>query len=253
MRASNRLVILSGPSCVGKSPLHKALGRQFPELAGHLVKLVLFNSRDPRPSERDGVDYHFRPRAAIEALRGEPGYLVLEVRGDLQALELAQVEGALAHGDAFFEGNPNVVQALLKAYEFADLPKLSVFLSPLSREELLELSEPARHVALSDLVTDVMRRKLLRRTQKQKGILGLPDLKNIETRAGSAYRELTEAWQFDHIIVNHDGEDSEHWDAFYYPLGEARKALLTFAALLAGHEPPWPTEQWEEGLLPPAH
>lgn len=250
MRTSNRLVILAGPSCAGKSPLHKALGRQFPELAGHLVKLVLFNSREPRPGERDGVDYHFRPRAAIEALRGESGYLVLDVRGDLQALELAQVESALSHGDAFFEGNPFVARALLDSPELAALPHLAIFLSPLAREELLEMAEPSRHIALPAFVTEVMRRKLLRRTQKQKGILGLPDLQNIETRAGSAYQELGEAWRFDHVIVNHDGEDSEHWDAFYYPIGDARKALLVLAALLAGHEPLWPTEHWEEGLLP---
>jgi hypothetical protein len=31
---------------------------------------------------------------------------------------------------------------------------------------------------------------------------------------------------------NHDGEASENWDAFYYPLGDAREALLAFAALL---------------------
>jgi guanylate kinase len=35
---------------------------------------------------------------------------------------------------------------------------------------------------LSDFLTDVMRRKLLRRTQRQKGILSLKDLENIELR-----------------------------------------------------------------------
>ena len=82
-----------------------------------------------------------------------------------------------------------------------------------------------------------MRRKLLRRTQRQKGILSLKDLENIETRAGSAYRELQTAPAFPYIIPNHDGEDSEHWDAFYYPIGDARKALHAFAALLAGETP----------------
>jgi ABC-type uncharacterized transport system fused permease/ATPase subunit len=39
------LVILSGPSCVGKSPLKKALGKFYPQLSGRLRKLVLLNSR----------------------------------------------------------------------------------------------------------------------------------------------------------------------------------------------------------------
>ena len=67
--APGRLVILSGPSCVGKSPLARDLARFHPELHRRLQKLVLYNSRDPRPGEKDGVDYHFRTRAQIEALQ----------------------------------------------------------------------------------------------------------------------------------------------------------------------------------------
>ena len=47
----------------------------------------------------------------------------------------------------------------------------------------------------------------------------LRDLENIEKRASSAYRELHEAHYFQHVIPNHDGEDSENWDAFYHPSG----------------------------------
>ncbi len=94
-----------------------------------------------------------------------------------------------------------------------------------------------------------MRRKLLRRTRRQKTELSLKDLEEIERRAGSAYRELQEARHFDHVIPNHDGEDSENWDAFYYPLGDARKALLAVAALLRG-EAASGTEKWDMYLLP---
>ena len=106
----------------------------------------------------------------------------------------------------------------------------------------------SRDVSLPDFLTDVMRRKLLRRTQRQKGILSLKDLENIERRAGSAYTELKDAWRFDYVIPNHDGEDSENWDAFYYPVSDARKALLAFADLVAGKAPVI-AEKWEEDLL----
>ena len=43
--AAGRLVILSGPSCVGKSPLDRALARSHPDLHRTLQKVVLFNSR----------------------------------------------------------------------------------------------------------------------------------------------------------------------------------------------------------------
>ena len=121
-------------------------------------------------------------------------------------------------------------------------------MSPLSRDEILFLkAEPT--VSLAELIADVMRRKLLRRTRRQKGELSLGDLENIEKRASSAYRELQEAHYFQHVIPNHDGEDSENWDAFYHPLGDARVALLAFVSLLAGKVSSG-VEQWEEDLIP---
>ena len=246
---ARRLVILSGPSCVGKSPLHKALGRFYPELCKHLQTIVLFNSRAPRPGELDGVDYHFRTRAQIEALRASARYAVLEVRGDLQALDIEELERLLGQGDIFFEGNPFVGRALQTHQGLVGLNKLSVFLSPLSRDEILYLRAPERNVSLRDLVTDIMRRKLLRRARHHKGELSAPDLENIETRASSAYREMQEASHFEHVLPNHDGEDSDNWEAFYFPIGDARKTLEAVVGLLNGVLPPG-VEKWEEGLLP---
>ena len=91
--------------------------------------------------------------------------------------------------------------------------------------------------------------RLLRRTRRQKGKLSAKDLENIEARAGSAYRELKEAWHFENVIPNHDGEDSDNWEAFYYPLGDAQRTLSAFAAVLEGRVPP-NAERWEEDLIP---
>jgi guanylate kinase len=245
---SGRLVILSGPSCVGKSPLRTSLDRFHPELWNRLRKLVLFNSRAPRPGEREGVDYYFRSRAQVEELRTKEHFAVLDVRGDVQALDVASLKGLLERGDAFFEGNPFVGRLLQTHPMLGDVNRLSIFLSPLSKEEIVDLKE--RGVALDDLVADVMRRKLLRRTRRQKGELSQPDLENIETRARSAYRELAEACHFQHVIPNHDGEDSEHWDAFAYPIGDARRALQAVVALLEGAVSPPHVERWDENLLP---
>lgn len=247
--ATGRLVILAGPSCVGKSPLDKTLAKFYPELRGRLRKLVLYNSRAPRPGELDGVDYHFRTRAQIETLRAQKRYAVMDVRGDLQALDLEELRALLAQGDAFFEGNAFVGRALQSHPQMTEVKRLSVFMAPLSKDEILYLRAPERNASLPDLLSDIMRRKLLRRTRRQKLELSAKDLENIETRAASAYRELQEAWHFEFVIPNHDGEDSDNWQAFYYPIGDARKALLAFAALLEGGVPPG-VEKWEEHLVP---
>jgi guanylate kinase len=242
-----RFIILSGPSCVGKGPLHTAFSKFYPEQAARLSKLVLYNCRTPQPGEIDGKDYQFRSRKEIEGFRNNENYIVLDVRGDLQAVDLNDVDRGLAAGDLFYDGNPFIGRKLQEAFA-SNVSFLSIFLAPLSRDEILFLQSPARNVSLPDFLTDVMRRKLLRRTQRQKGILSLKDLENIERRASSAYTELKEAWRFDCVIPNHDGEDSENWDAFYYPVGDARKTLLTFANVVAGKESP-AVEKWEEGLL----
>jgi len=243
-----RLVILSGPSCVGKTPLVKALARFYPDLHARLRALVLYNSREPRPGEVDGVSYHFRSREHLESLRGRDGYVVLDVRRDIQALAMDDLRAVLDGGsDAFFEGNPYVAGALMGAPELAHIPQVTVFLSPLSAEELGYLKERAPE-QVEGIVADVMRRKLLRRTAKQKGVLSLRDLEDIEARCRAAYAELGYAWQFQYVLPNHDGEDSENWDAFYFPLGDARRCLLDFAAILLG-EAPVRAEKWDRALL----
>jgi len=234
---------------VGKGPLRAALAKFYPQVAGRLAKIVLYDSRAPRPGEADGVDYHFRSREYIEGLRGREGFTVFDVRGDLQALDGHELEQKLAGSDVLFEGNPFIGSGLLDFVREHGTPALSIFLSPLSREEVLEFKAAGRAVSLSDLLTDMTRRKLLRRTARQKGIPSLKDLENIEIRAAGAYGELQQAWRFDHVIPNHDGEDSDNWDAFYYPVGDARKALLAFAALLED-KPAIYAEKWEHDLIP---
>lgn len=248
---TGRLVILSGPSCVGKSPLRAALARLYPKLWAGLQRLVLFNTRAPRPGEQDGVDYHFRSRSQVEALQVPGRFAVLDVRGDLQALDVEELTRLLERGDAFFEGNPYVGRLLQTHPLLANAARLSIFLSPLSKEEIVYLQAPERNIVLPELVTDLMRRKLLRRARRQKGELSLRDLENVEIRAASAYRELQEARHFQYVIPNHDGEDSEHWEAFYYPIGDARKSVEAVAALLQGAESPTNVENWEAQLLPP--
>jgi guanylate kinase len=196
----------------------------------------------------DGVDYHFRSRQEIEQLRAQEHFVVMDVRGDLQALDLQELSASLANGDVFFEGNPFVGRALQTSPALAKVKRLSIFMSSFSGEEILFLkSQPS--VSLPNLVAEVMKRKLLRRTRRQKGELSLKDLENIEKRASSADRELQEAPHFQFVIPNHDGEDSENWDAFYHPLGDARLALLTFVSLLTGRTS-LAAEHWETDLIP---
>ena len=243
-----KLIILSGPSCVGKSPLDKALYKFYPNLRKNLQHLVLYNSRAPRPGEQDGIDYHFRTREQILELKSSQQFAVMEVRGDLQALDINELKKQLNSGDVFFEGNPFIGRMLQTHENLEDIERLSIFMSPITKDEVEYFSTPRNNHVFKNILTNIMRRKLLRRTRKQKGELSMKDLENIEKRAESAFTELHEAHHFDYIIPNHDGEDSENWDAFYHPVGDARLAFLSFAEILKGHKPTH-VEHWEKELF----
>ncbi|MBF0401853.1 MAG: hypothetical protein HQL90_13935 [Magnetococcales bacterium] len=246
----HKMVVLSGPSCVGKRPLFNALRRFYPELSSTFKQLVLFNDRTPRPGEEEGVDYFFRSHSFIEALRDQEGYVMADVRGDLQALEIAQIQAIIDTGRIpFFAGNPFVPGKLREVGLFERFSTLSVFLSPLSQEEILYLKDPERGVDLNKFIADVQRHKLLHRAERQKGQLSLRDLEVVEKKSASTLLEMRTAYQFDYVIPLHDGEGNGHWDAFYYPIGSARKALLAFASLLQG-KVTVDVEKWTADLIP---
>ncbi|MEZ5202740.1 MAG: hypothetical protein R2742_16230 [Micropruina glycogenica] len=78
--AQGRVVVLSGPSAVGKSSVVRRLRAQVPDL--HFS--VSATTRAPRPGEVDGVDYHFVSPGEFQQLID---------RGDL--LEWADIHGGL--------------------------------------------------------------------------------------------------------------------------------------------------------------
>ncbi|MDQ8184105.1 hypothetical protein [Pelagicoccus sp. SDUM812002] len=187
-KSDSRLVILTGPSCAGKSPLASAIKQYRPQLAKSLAPLVLYNFRSPRPGEKDGRDYHFRSKHEIEELGENDRYLTFDVRGNLQAVDVEETQELFEVGNAFFEVNTFVAQALMHDRRLKTHQSVSIFLSPLSNDEIEEIKDSG--TALEKVVTDLMRQKLIRRQRKKKVDLALPDLEDIERRAGNALEEL---------------------------------------------------------------
>lgn len=95
------LIILSSPSGAGKSTLSRRL-----LAADAKVRFsVSATTRAPRPGERDGREYHFRCRAAFEAMieRGEM-LEYAEIFGNLYGTPRAPVEAAVVEGhDVLFD------------------------------------------------------------------------------------------------------------------------------------------------------
>jgi guanylate kinase len=127
-----RLVVLAGPSGVGKSSVVDRLRGRLPEL----FFSVSATTRDPRPGEVDGVHYHFV---------GPAGFDELMARGEL--LEWAEIHGGLHRSGTLREpverelaaGRPVLVEVDLQGARTikAVLPEaVTVFLAPPSLAEL---------------------------------------------------------------------------------------------------------------------
>lgn len=178
-----KLVILSGPSGVGKGPLIKAFEAYLSAGGRKFHRHVLYTDRAARRGESDGVTYHFRRTAELETLAQRSGFHVYSVRGEqTQAVDLDALNDELNHNDfvlleIFHEQIP-VVAAFCAQRGFS---VKRVFLTPLSDDDFAYLhctTEAERAVA----VKAAMLTKLTNR--------GTESRKSIEKRAGGAPGEI---------------------------------------------------------------
>jgi guanylate kinase len=128
-----RLVIISGPSGAGKSTVVKRLLATSPL---PLTLSVSATTRQPRPGERDGVDYHFLTREEFQRRREAGEFLeCMEVygRGDWYGTLRQSVATGLNRGDwVLLEIDVQGALAVMERYPEV----ISIFLHPGSLSEL---------------------------------------------------------------------------------------------------------------------
>ena len=136
-----RLIVLAGPSGVGKSSVVAALRARLPDL----FFSVSATTRAPRAGEVDGRDYHFV---------GNAGFDELIARGDL--LEWAEIHGGLQRSGtprapverALADGRPVLVEVDLhgaRALKAAMPESVSVFVEPPVARRARAAAARARH------------------------------------------------------------------------------------------------------------
>jgi guanylate kinase len=167
---SGLIVVVSGPSGVGKGSVHAGLHGLLPDL----VTSVSVTTRPPRPGEVDGVAYHFVDHARFDAMI-EAGELLewAEYAGNRYGTPHGPVDEVVADGRiALLEVE---VQGALQIR--ARRPDaLLVFLVPPSFAEL--------------------ERRLRDR--------GTEDDATIEARLEVALGEMGSQERFDHVVINDD-------------------------------------------------
>ena len=170
------MLVLSSPSGAGKSTIARSLLRREHE---RIELSISVTTRQRRPSEIDGVDYHFVSVDEFEAMR-ERGELLewAEVHGNLYATPARPVDAALDGGrDVLFDID---WQGTLQLYEKRREDIASVFILPPSMAEL--------------------KARLERRAEDA------PE--TITRRLKNAGLEMKHWPEYDYVIVNHDLEES---------------------------------------------
>lgn len=168
--ATGRVVVLSGPSAVGKSTLVKCLRERIPDL--HFS--VSATTRTPRPGEVDGVDYHFVSPDRFQQLIDAGALLEwAEIHGGLHR------SGTLAQPvrEATAAGHPVLIEVDLagaRAIKQAMPEAITVFLAPPSWETL-----EARLTGRGTETPEVIQRRL-----------------------ATARAELAAQGDFDEVVVN---------------------------------------------------
>lgn len=169
---SGRIVVLAGPSAVGKSTVVRRLRSDVPDL----FFSVSMTTRDPRPGEVDGEDYIYVTREQFEQNIAAGKMLEwAEIHGGLQLSGTPRqpIEDALA------ESRPVLVEVDLEGARNVKklLPEVqTVFLAPPSWEALVE-------------------RLTGRGTETEEA---------IQRRLQTAKVEMASQSEFDHVVVNDD-------------------------------------------------
>ena len=172
-----QVIVISGPSCVGKDTIINELRRRPVGQGFHYV--VTCTTRKPRAGEMDGVHYHFHTPERLAELH-EAGELL---------------EYAVVHGRAYGTPRNEVRQALERGQDA--LCKIDVQGARAIRAVIPE----ALLIFIAPPSPEALAQRLAGR--------GTESAAELVTRAQSAILEMERAGEYDYLVTNETGYPEE--------------------------------------------
>jgi guanylate kinase len=167
-----KLVVISAPSGTGKNAIIRELLKLFP----NTTRLVTTTTRDPRPGEKNAVDYHFVSETEFQNMLQAGEFLESNnYAGNWYGSEKQKLEKDLEDNEFVFSTlDVNGKKSLEKIF----YPHIAIFLLPDS----------------IDVLDDRIRHR------------GGESEEDIEKRIALAHDEIAHASKYDFQVVNKEGE-----------------------------------------------
>ncbi len=177
------LLILSGPSGVGKDTVMLRLLEKYPKMK----KLVTTNSRPKRDDEKDGFDYHFVTREEFEKLIAEEAFFEwVDYRGHYRGGQKRHVQEALASGhDVIWRIDVRGVKNV--------------------REKVKEMFPHSAFVLLAVKDIETLKKRMSERASETQ--------EELQWSVDIAVWEQRQWPDFDYVVENEDGKLEETVDA----------------------------------------
>ena len=173
MTKNGRLIIVSGPSGVGKTTLLKRLLEEYKE---KIEFSVSYTSRKPRINEKGGIDYFFVSKEDFE----------------LDIKENMFLEYAVVHGN-YYGTSKRYIEGILRKGKSCLLD-----IDVQGALTLMKKNIEAVYVFIAPPSVDVLKERLLTRSTDP--------IEEIEKRIKNAEKELAEKDKYDYIVINDELE-----------------------------------------------
>jgi tRNA splicing endonuclease len=244
------LIVISGPSGVGKRcimegiQLYCTLGL----IKSKFHKIVLYNTREKREKEIDGIDYHFCNGLFLEQgvskihanknivsnnkttanlssnalINANPLYMYPIRETDLQGIDLGDIKNGVNFLEIYDQFMDELKQYLYKK----NIKVIRIFIAPFTQNEM-----KSRAIKLTKIESDIIREEMNGRIRGRKELgLSAEEDKEIEKRIYGAVKEVLDAFAennpYSAILINPCGEAHPSWGTKNtMPTGEAKAVI----------------------------
>ncbi len=188
----NIVVIITGPFAGGKDTIAKELVN---DSVLNITKAILYTTRPIGKNETNGIDYNFLTKEQFIEMRDKNGFLSWnELEPGFYGIGLPATKQLLESGkDVIAVVGPTVATPLKKGLTIANIPYIEIFVSPISKDTLLEPS--GVNIAIENLKERIRKRNR-----------GGTDETKLDLLMQRSKGWLNEPGRFQHIVENPDGK-----------------------------------------------